>query len=102
MKCVQTKCTSCGLILHDLPKENHDVLMNPDEGYYNCLVCPRCNDMCSFEENEHYVNYCWNCRDNGKPTKIDSLVCIKSGTPNMGYHCKKCGKDLTEKPERVI
>ena len=56
-----------------------------------------------FEEIEHYVNYCWNCKVDGQAPVIDELFCKKSETPNMGYHCwnSECGKDLTEKPRRV-
>lgn len=100
-KYIQTKCANCGLVLHDLPKDAHEKVMNPDEGYFNCLICPRCSDMASFDEIEHYVNFCWNCKVDGEPTRVDELFCHKSATPNMGYHCWQCGKDLTEKPKRV-
>lgn len=39
----------------------------------------------------HYINHCWNCG-----TIIDSAYCVKSSVPSMGYHCNKCGEDLTK------
>lgn len=46
------------------------------------LKCPKCAP---------YINVCWNCH-----CDIDSRVNKKSTTPNMGYVCGNCGKDLTE------
>jgi len=38
-----------------------------------------------------YINHCWNCR-----SIIDSRICTMSSALGMGYHCNRCGKDLTE------
>lgn len=37
-----------------------------------------------------YENHCWNCHN-----KISSQYCRRS-TPNMGFVCRFCGKDLSE------
>jgi hypothetical protein len=50
--------------------------------------CPSC-DMPTPPEYV-YINHCWKCGGN-----IDSRNCMKSLIPNMGYHCKSCGEDLT-------
>jgi hypothetical protein len=68
-------------------------------------VVPRCKDckaeiinaecLCGLPEEDPkakiYSNHCWNCS-----SSINSLNCVKSSTPGMGYHCNCCGKDLTE------
>lgn len=43
-----------------------------------------------------YINHCWNCK-----SAINSDICKLSNTPEMGYHCNLCGKDLTEWKQRV-
>jgi hypothetical protein len=47
-------------------------------------------------KNISYINHCWNCG-----TEIDSIFCVESSTPGMGYHCKLCGKDLKEWKENM-
>lgn len=45
------------------------------------------------EEDEFYIyqNHCWNCGFG-----IDSRFSVPSRISGMGYHCGRCGKDLTE------
>lgn len=38
-----------------------------------------------------YENHCWNCKND-----VSSRFCRKSPTPNMGYVCLYCGKDLSQ------
>lgn len=51
-----------------------------------CMYC----DM-PYEEVKVYNNTCWNCGYG-----IDSRFSQPSAIPGMGYHCGRCGKDLTE------
>ena len=44
-----------------------------------------------------YINHCWNCA-----AIIDSRVCKKSLTVGMGYHCSKCGEDLTKWKNQIL
>jgi predicted RNA-binding Zn-ribbon protein involved in translation (DUF1610 family) len=75
------KCRKCGRSYEDLP-------------YYEDQVgCP-IHDAPpeAFGEKSLYEFTCWDPHCDGVGTNI---TCRKSETPDMGYHCPKCGKDLT-------
>lgn len=54
-----------------------------------CIMGSLIINLSEFEK--PYQNVCWNCRHT-----IDSRFSLKSNTPDMGYYCNQCGKDLTE------
>lgn len=56
------------------------------DGTIITMACIHC-DMPP--EPQGYQNHCWNCA-----ADIDSRYCKVSPTPNMGYICNCCGKDL--------
>ncbi len=69
----------CGRDWEDLP-------------YYEDQVgCPVC-DIPYDAEMKVYEFQCWVDKCNGVG---NSLTCVKSSNPGMGYHCPVCGKDLT-------
>ena len=69
----------CGLAWEDLPYHEDQV---------GCPVC----DVPPEAEMKIYIFHCWDPDCDGMG---NSLTCQKSNTPNMGYHCPECGKDLT-------
>ena len=69
----------CGRQLEDLDYHEDQV---------GCPVC----DMPPEAEMKVYKFHCWVKGCDGVGT---SLTCVKSSAPGMGYHCPKCGQDLT-------
>jgi hypothetical protein len=74
-------CKKCGRPYQDLP------------GFEDQVGCPVHDfPMEAVGEERLYEFKCWDSKCNAYGNNI---VCHKSETPDMGYHCPNCGKDLT-------
>ena len=78
----QPACPICGL------QSIIEVEMFNDGSFIgSCIHC----DFPQEDRDYVYQNHCWNCGFD-----IDSRYSTPSCIPGMGFHCGRCGKDLSE------
>lgn len=70
-------------------RECHDYITNIEYDPYTETFSGHCR--CTRKTFRPYINICHECG-----YKINSLFSEKSYNPEMGYHCERCGEDLTK------